>query len=216
MFRLVLRDFFSRQKQPRSNKEFKMTPTIQPSLYPEGTLVIKTWGPGAARTTHLGIQRHLGALTGAHRPPSRCGGRRTRTVGTWWACRSSTARQDRLQSLCVFFRIEELERETTRATIHWLPPTLKIKYEGLKKILQKAVGGGTFENVPHRIDQAAVYVPRQNEKDIPHYVELKYEDETTFLLVTVPGRRTQCRHCGNTDHCSNRCTGATPPPPPPT
>ena len=49
-----------------------MTPTIQlndeelcrPSLYPEGTLVIKTWGPGAARASHLGIQRHLGALTG--------------------------------------------------------------------------------------------------------------------------------------------------------
>ena len=105
--------------------------------------------------------------------------------------------------LC-FFRIEELGRETTRATIHWLPPTLK--YEGLKKIINTAVGGGTFEKIPHRI-----YVPREKESKIPHYVELMYNEESTFLLVTVPVRWTQCRHCGDTDHWTNRCTGVKPP-----
>ena len=112
--------------------------------------------------------------------------------------------------LC-FFRIEQLGKETTRsrATLHWLPPTLK--YEGLRKIVNKAVGGGHFEKVPHRVDQAAVYVPREKEKDIPHYVELQYEEQTLFLLVTVPGRRTKCRHCGDTNHWSNRCTRTTPP-----
>ena len=53
-----------------------MTPKInlndadptRPSLFPENTLVIKSWGTGAARVTHLGIQRHLGAISGT--PPS--------------------------------------------------------------------------------------------------------------------------------------------------
>ena len=73
------------------------------------------------------------------------------------------------------------------------------------------MGGGNFEKVPHRVDQAAVYVPREKEKDIPHYVELQYDEQTLFLLVTVPGRRTECRHCGDTDHWSNRCRRTTPP-----
>ena len=37
----------------------------RPSLYPEGTPVVKKWGPGAARATHLTIQQQLGALMGA-------------------------------------------------------------------------------------------------------------------------------------------------------
>ncbi|GFR84532.1 hypothetical protein ElyMa_000673600, partial [Elysia marginata] len=35
-----------------------------PSLYPEGTLVVKIWGPQATRATHTIIQRQVAALTG--------------------------------------------------------------------------------------------------------------------------------------------------------
>ena len=198
------------------DQRIKMTPTVnlhdddlcRPSLFPEGTLVIKTWGPGAARATHVVMPRHLGALSGVP----------TSTLQVWsqedpcrWYMVGPPALHGKTgqiaEPLC-FFRIEELGPETTRATIHLLPPTLK--YHGLKKIVNKAVGEGTFEKVPHRIDQAAVYVPREKENVIPHDVELKYEEETTFLLVTVHGRRTQCTHCGDTDHYTNRCTGAKP------
>ena len=175
----------------------------RPSLFPEGTLVIKTWGPGAARTTHLNIQRHLGAITGT--PPSTLQVWRQEDPYRWYVVGPPAlhGKTGQITDPLCFFRIEELGRETTRATIHWLPPTLK--YEGLKKIVEKAVGGGTFEKVPHRIDQAAVYVPKKNEQKIPHYIHLKYEEESTFLLVTVPGRRTECRHCQQTDHWSNKC-----------
>ncbi|RUS81305.1 hypothetical protein EGW08_010947 [Elysia chlorotica] len=44
-----------------------------PSLFPEGTLVIKTWGPEAMKVTHRILQRQLAALTGA--PPS--------TINVW-------------------------------------------------------------------------------------------------------------------------------------
>ena len=99
-------------------------------------------------------------------------------------------------------RIEELERKTVRATIHWLPPTLK--YGGLRKIVQIALDGGLFEKVPYKIDQAVVYVPKEKE-DIPHYLEVTYGQESYFLLITVPGRRTECRHCSCTDHWSSGC-----------
>ena len=191
-----------------------MTPMIElidedlcrPSLFPEGTLVIKTWGPGAARTTHLNIQRHLGAITGT--PPSTLQVWRQEDPYRWYVVGPPAlyGKTGQITDPLCFFRIEELGRETTRATIHWLPPTLK--YEGLKKIVEKAVGGGTFEKVPHRIDQAAVYVPKKNKQKIPHYIHLRYEEESTFLLVTVPGRRTECRHCSGTDHWSNRCPNA--------
>ena len=188
-----------------------MTPMIElidedlcrPSLYPEGTLVIKTWGPGAARTTHLHMQRHLGAITGT--PPSTLQVWRQEDPYRWYVVGPPAlhGKTGQINDPLCFLRIEELGRETTRATVHWLPPTLK--YEGLRKIVEKAVGGGTFEKIPHRIDQAAVYVPKKNEHKIPHYVQLKYEEESTFLLVTVPGRRTECRHCQETDHWSNKC-----------
>ena len=45
-----------------------------------------------------------------------------------------------------FYRIEELARETVRAAIHWLPPTLK--YGALKIIGDAALGGGPFREGP--------------------------------------------------------------------
>ena len=181
----------------------------RPSFYPENTLVIKTWGPGAARATHLMVQRHLGALSGA--PPATLQVWRLEDPYRWYVVGppSLHGKTGQIPDPLCFFRIEQLGKETTRATLHWLPPTLK--YEGLKKIVNMAVGGGHFEKVPHRVDQAAVYVPKEREKDIPHYVELKFEEQTLFLLVTVPGRRTECRHCGDTDHWSNRCSRTAPP-----
>ena len=175
----------------------------RPSLYPEGTLLVRTWGPGAARATHLTVQRQLGALTGA--APS--------TLQVWRAADpyrryvvgppSLHGKTGQLRDPACFFRIEELEKETVRATVHWLPPTLK--YGGLKKIVDNALGGGLFEKVPQKVDQAAVYVPKDKEKDIPHYTEITYRNASHILPVTVPGRRTQCRHCTRTDHWSNRC-----------
>ena len=178
----------------------------RPSLYPEGTLVVKTWGPGAARATHLTIQRQLGALTGA--APSTLQVWRAEDPYRWYVVGPPTlhGKTGQLRDPACFYRIEELERETVRATVHWLPPTLK--YGGLKKIVDSALGGGLFEKVPQKIDQAAVYVPKEKEKDIPHYTEINYRDTSHILLVTVPGRRTQCRHCTATDHWSNRCPQA--------
>ena len=90
-----------------------------------------------------------------------------------------------------------------KAPVHWLPPTLKCN--GLKKIFDEAIGGGTFEKVPNKIDQAVIYVLRERERKILHYVEINYGNESCFLLVTVPGRRTACRHCNQSDHWTNRC-----------
>ena len=112
-------------------------------------------------------------------------------------------KQGQFRDPACFYRIEELGRETVRATIHWLPP--KLKYGGLRKIVQTALDGGLFEKVPHKIDQAVVYVPKEKEADIPHYLEVTYGQESHFLLITVPGRRTECRHCSCTDQWSSRC-----------
>ena len=181
----------------------------RPSFYPENTLAIKTWGPGAARVTHLTVQRHLGALSGV--PPSTLQVWRLEDPYRWYVVGppSLHGKQGQIPDPLCYFRIEQIGKETTRATLHWLPPTLK--YQGLTKIVNQAMGGGHFEKVPHRVDQAAVYVPKEKEKDIPHYVELQYDEHTLFLLVTVPGRRTECRHCGDTDHWSNRCRKTAPP-----
>ena len=131
------RDFFSIHKQGRSNKEFKMTPTIQlededlcrPSVYPEGTLVIKTWGPGAARVTHLGIQRHLGALTGA--APSALQVYRAEDPYRWYVVGPPSlqlhGKTGQLREPMCYYRIEELEKETVRAAhsfvVHPSPST---------------------------------------------------------------------------------------------
>ena len=103
----------------------------RPSFYPENTLVIKTWGPGAARVTHLTVQRHLGALSGA--PPSTLQVWRLEDPYRWYVVGppSLHGKQGQIPDPLCFFRIEQLGKETTRATLHWLPPTLK--YEGLKK-----------------------------------------------------------------------------------
>ena len=37
-------------------------------------------------------------------------------------------------------------------------------------------------------------------------MEINYGGDSSFLLVTVPGRRTACRHCKETDHWTNRCS----------
>ena len=58
-----------------------------------------------------------------------------------------------------------------------------------------ALGVGAFKKVPSKIDQAAVYAPREQEGDIPPFVEISFNQESHFLLMTVPGRRTECRHC---------------------
>ena len=68
--------------------------------------------------------------------------------------------------------------KTVRATVHWLPPTLK--YGDLTKISNAALGGGNFKKVLNKIDQAATYyVPKNKEEDIPHYLEVL--EATTFL-----------------------------------
>ena len=115
----------------------------RPSLFPENTLVIKTWGPGAARVTHLGIQRHLGVISG--KSPSTLQVWRNEDPYRWYIVGPPAlhGKTGQIKEPLCFFRIEELGRETTRATLHWLPPTLK--YEGIKKILNQAVGGATFE-----------------------------------------------------------------------
>ena len=85
-----------------------------------------------------------------------------------------------------FYRIEDLNREIVRAIIHWLPPpphthTLStLRYGGLKKIVKGALGGGVFEKVPNKIDQAAICVPTEKEGDIPHYVEIAYLQDTCW------------------------------------
>ncbi|RUS90867.1 hypothetical protein EGW08_001374 [Elysia chlorotica] len=40
---------------------------------------------------------------------------------------------------------------------------------------------------------------------IPHHIQLMYRGHKTNLLVTVPGRRTECRKCGETTHWTNQC-----------
>ena len=90
-----------------------------------------------------------------------------------------------------------------RATIYWLPPTLK--YRGLEKIVDETLGGGLLGKCTQQIDQAAVYVVNEKERDVPHYLEVAFREESNSLLVTVPGRRTKCRYCSGTDHWSNRC-----------
>ena len=46
-----------------------------------------------------------------------------------------------------------------------------------------------------------VYVPKEKD-DIPQFLEVTYGQEIHFLLITVPGRRTECWHCSCTDHWS--------------
>ncbi|KAK3762619.1 hypothetical protein RRG08_056910 [Elysia crispata] len=66
-------------------------------------------------------------------------------------------------------KIEELEKETTRVTLYWLPPTLK--YEGLAKIESSSLGVERFEKVPRKPDQAVPFFPKSREKAIPHFIK---------------------------------------------
>ncbi|KAK3757883.1 hypothetical protein RRG08_014438 [Elysia crispata] len=85
------------------------------------------------------------------------------------------------------------------------PPNLHGKQGELAKIVSSSLGVERFEKVPRKPDQIAAFVPKSREKAIPHFINIKFRDEDTFSLLIVPGRRTECRHCSDTDHWSNNC-----------
>ncbi|GFS14978.1 hypothetical protein ElyMa_003175400 [Elysia marginata] len=153
----------------------------------------------ACRLARLNHQDPRSNAHGSHLTANKCGREKTSSDGLSWD-RPLHGKTGDVDEPKFFYRIKILEKETTSATVHWIPPTLR----SLEKVAT-AIGGTTVEKIPHKTDQAAIYVPRGKGDDIPHYVNIKFKGEITALLVTVPGRRTKCRHCGDTSHWSKKC-----------
>ena len=181
-----------------------------PALHPPGTLVIKTWGQGAARCTHRALSRQLGALSGTN--PADFHVWRGENPNRWFSTAPPTLHGTTGTIDTFNFNIEQMEKETTRATLHWLPAT--VKNAALQRLVDTELGEGCrIERDGHRPDQARVYVPKRETDRIPHYIACEFKGETFHVLMTIPGRRTVCRHCGDTTHWASQCPTYTQRPP---
>ena len=108
---------------------------------PRGHPCYQDLGPrsGEGEPTHLtkATRAHMGHVALC---PLKSGGARIPTERSWWAPQHCT------ETRSVFTGSRKLARETVRAALHWLPPTLK--YGGLNIIVDAALGGGPFREGP--------------------------------------------------------------------
>lgn len=108
--------------------------------------------------------------------------------------------------------ISTLEGEKVKITLHWVSPTINKKK--IEDILRSfAEPGSVVEAVRLGVtDKWASWIKVKKNFEIPHYIQLRVEGDPRVykVLVTVPGRRQQCWHCGQDQHWSNQCPSKKP------
>lgn len=100
-----------------------------------------------------------------------------------------------------------LEDEKIRVTLHWVAPTINKSKIG-EIFGAFAEEGSKIEPIKlGNSDKWAAWIKLRKQTELPHYIQLRYEDDprTYKVLVTIPGRRQQCWHCGQDQHWSNQC-----------
>lgn len=104
----------------------------------------------------------------------------------------------------ITLRCEHVEKERDRITIHWLPPTYTM--EAVTVVVRALTGDGSPEVFRAKEGKwGALCRPTQ---PIPHYAEVEVpgrKEQWHAIMITMPGRRTECRHCSSEEHWSNKC-----------
>lgn len=106
----------------------------------------------------------------------------------------------------IYLSLEHVKKERSRITIHWLPATYT--EEAVKVIVTALTGDNQPEIFKIRDKEGkwgALCLPT---RPIPHYASVDVpgrRDQWHTIMVTMPGRLTECQHCTRTDHWSNRC-----------
>lgn len=101
---------------------------------------------------------------------------------------------------------EHVEKERTRLTVHWLPPSYPV--EAVKAIVTALTGDGRQEVFKLKNREGQCGALCHPDKDISHYAAVEVPGRANdwhTIKITVPGRLTECQHCSKTYHWSNKC-----------
>lgn len=106
----------------------------------------------------------------------------------------------------ICLELEHVEKERTKVTVHWLPPTYLL---GAVKTIVEATTGDSNAEVFRLQNQGGKWgVLCRPTRVIPHYALVEVpgrRDEWHRIKITVQGRLTECQVCGNTGHWTKKC-----------
>ena len=175
-------------------------------MHSPGTLILRLGGKDAIKATISSILSLL-KLTGNDVMSWLCTGLRT------LLCGSSDLKTTQINKKTFGFdnsmkvEVAPLEEEKVKVTLHWVSPSLQKKKE--EEIFSSFAEEGTRPKVNKvgLTDKWSAWVKVRKNFELPHYVQLRYEGDPRAykVLVTVPGRRQRCWHCGQDQHWSNQC-----------
>ena len=100
-------------------------------------------------------------------------------------------------------RIEDCRIKETHVTISFVAPSAEHDYveEALRLAKMQPIG---LKRSRFRQDQWHFRTVLQREH-IPHYLIIPMKSFCQEILVTIPGRWTECLHCATTEHRTNQC-----------
>ncbi|XP_055863955.1 uncharacterized protein LOC129922336 [Biomphalaria glabrata] len=107
--------------------------------------------------------------------------------------------------------VSTIEDEKVKITLHWVAPTI-VKNKIIEIFQSFSEEGSKVEPVKlGNSDKWAAWLKIKKGTEVPHYIHLKYVDDPRVykVLITIPGRRQQCWHCGQDKHWSNQCPNRT-------
>lgn len=106
----------------------------------------------------------------------------------------------------IVLALEHVDKERTRLTVHWLPPSYSV--EAVKAVITALSGDARPEVFKLKNREGQWGALCHPDKEIPHYAAVEVPGRANdwhTIKITIPGRLTECQHCSRTDHWSNKC-----------
>lgn len=177
-------------------------------VHPKGTLLLKLSGNNAMKSS-IGSLLEALKLSAAEVTALY----RFENPYTWFLVPTTAKVRDRLVGKSfgseTSFKVEifPIEEERLKITLHWVSPSIaKTK---IVEIIETFAEQGSKVEVTKigASDKWVSFIKAKKDAPIPHYIQLRYEGDPKIykVLVTIPGRRQQCLHCGLDQHWSNQC-----------
>ena len=177
-------------------------------VHPPGTLLLKLSGREAVRASIRSLLDVLGLSPGEVSSLYRF-----ENPFSWFLVPVSGRTREKLLGklfggdATIRVEVTSIEEEKTRITLHWVSPAINEKK--IQQIFESFSEEGSKVEVSRitGTDKWMSWVRVKKDTALPHYIQLRYEgDPKTYkVLVTVPGRRQQCWHCGQEEHWTNQC-----------
>ena len=181
--------------------------------HPNNTIMVTFEGPGATKTPldkiqqslqslakRLNIELHTKDIKNHYRGEEAC--RVFFPLPDYISAKDLHTHQHRLDG--ILYTAYLPNRVPMKIFLNYVPPT--ISDAGISKLTSTFISPTNIykhhKHINGRIDRHLIIADVENDKDIPHFIDLidNRTQTTTRIPVTIPGRLPLCSECGNPGH----------------